>query len=242
MKPPKYKRILLKLSGKALSGSAPFGIAPDALKYMATEVSQVVAMGIEVGLVIGGGNLFRGATLRTTGIRQVTGDQMGMLATVMNALALRDALIQSGVDVHILSAIAMPGVVEPHSRDVALRHLAAGSVVIFTAGTGNPLFTTDSAACLRGIEIEADLILKGTRVDGIYTDDPEQVPDAHFIPHLSYQQVLVDQLGVMDLTALCLCQDHAMPIRVFNMGIAGILTEIMMGAEHGTLVSAALSE
>lgn len=236
---PQYKRILLKMSGEMLAGDAGFGIDPGVLHRMMLEVSQIAGMGVEVGLVIGGGNLFRGAVLQAAGLNRVSGDQVGMLATVMNALVLRDTLLQLGVDAQVLSAIPILGIAESYNRSSAMRYLAAGTVVIFAAGTGNPLFTTDSAACLRGIEIEADLVLKGTKVNGVYSDDPKQVPGAEFIPRLSYQEILARQLDVMDLTAICLCLEHDMPVRVFNIGIEGVLTELILGADRGTLIAAA---
>ena len=237
---PQYKRVLLKISGEFLAGDAAFGIQPDILHRLAEEIAQTLTAGAEVALVVGGGNLFRGAELQTAGIERVTGDQMGMLATVMNALALRDVFQHIGLDAQLMSAIEMPGVAERYSRQRAIEHLDAARPVIFAAGTGNPLFTTDSAACLRGIEIGADLVLKGTRVDGVYTGDPEQDANAQFIPRLSYQQILSEQLQVMDLTAICLCLAHSMPIRVFNIGKAGALSDIMAGTPHGTLISDAV--
>ena len=235
---PKYKRILLKLSGEALMGDGDFGIDPNVLNRMALEIGQLVGIGVQVGLVVGGGNLFRGAALSKAGMDRVTGDHMGMLATVMNALALRDALERSNIDTRVMSAIPMSGVVEHYDRRRAMRYLNSGDVVIFSAGTGNPFFTTDSAACLRGIEVEADVVLKATKVDGIYDSDPIQNPDAVKFDQLTYDEVLDRKLGVMDLTAICLVRDHDMPVRVFNMNKSGALLNVVVGNNEGTLVSA----
>ncbi|MWV12922.1 UMP kinase [Pseudomonas sp. L-22-4S-12] len=233
---PRYKRILLKLSGEALMGSEEFGIDPKVLDRMALEVGQLVGIGVQVGLVIGGGNLFRGAALSAAGMDRVTGDHMGMLATVMNALAMRDALERSNIPATVMSAISMVGVTDHYDRRKALRHLATGEVVIFAAGTGNPFFTTDSAACLRAIEIDADLVLKATKVDGVYTADPFKDPNAEKFERLTYDEVLDRKLGVMDLTAICLCRDHKMPLRVFNMNKPGALLNIVVGGAEGTLI------
>ena len=236
-KDKKYKRILLKLSGEALTGDADFGIDPKVLDRIAVEVGQLVGLGIEVGMVIGGGNLFRGAALHEAGMERVTGDHMGMLATVMNALAMRDALERAGIPTRVMSAIPMSGVVEHYDRRTAMRHLQAGDVVIFSAGTGNPFFTTDTAACLRGIEIGAELILKATKVDGVYSADPNKFPDAVKFDRLSYDQVLEKKLGVMDLTAICLTRDNHMPIRVFNMNKPGaLLNNVIMDNADGTII------
>lgn len=234
----KYKRILLKLSGEQLMGSEGFGIDPKVLDKMALEVGQLVGIGVQVGLVIGGGNLFRGAALNEAGLDRVTGDHMGMLATVMNALAMRDALERSNISSNVMSAIPMSGMVDHYDRRKAIRLLENGEVVIFAAGTGNPFFTTDSAACLRGIEVEAELVLKATKVDGVYSDDPIKNPDAVKYDTLTYDKVLMDKLAVMDLTAICLCQDHNMPIRVFKMDKVGALLNIIVGDNEGTLISA----
>ncbi len=231
---PKYKRILLKLSGEALQGDQDFGIDPKVLDRMALEIGQLVGIGVQVGLVIGGGNLFRGAELSEAGLDRVTGDHMGMLATVMNALAMRDALERSNIKCRVMSAIPMSGIVEHYDRRRADRHLDGGDVVIFSAGTGNPFFTTDSAACLRGIEIGADIVLKATNV---YDSDPKKNPNAVKYQTLNYDEVIERQLGVMDLTAFCLARDHEMPIRVFNMATPGIMAQIMIGADEGTLIT-----
>jgi uridylate kinase len=238
----KYKRILLKLSGEALMGSLGFGIDPKVLDRMALEVGQLVGIGVQVGLVVGGGNLFRGAALQTAGLDRVTGDHMGMLATVMNALALRDALERSNIKSSVMSAIPMSGVVDHYDRRKAIRALSRGEVVIFAAGTGNPFFTTDSAACLRGIEMDADLVLKATKVDGVYSADPMLDPSAVKYDYLSYDEVLDKKLEVMDLTAICLCRDHNMPLRVFAMEQQGALLKIVVGGEEGTLVAATKRE
>ena len=214
-----------------------FGIDPKVMDRMALEVGQLVGIGIEVGLVIGGGNLFRGAALQEAGLDRVVGDHMGMLATVMNGLAMRDALVRSNIATRLMSAIQMNGVVEHYDRLKATRYLGDGEVVIFAAGTGNPFFTTDSAACLRGIEIGAEVVLKATKVDGIYDSDPELNPDAIKYNSLTFDEVLDKKLGVMDLTAICLCRDHEMPIRVFNMNSPGALINIIVGGEDGTIVT-----
>jgi len=234
---PRYKRILLKLSGEALTGQQEFGIDPQILNRIALEVGQLIGIGVEVGIVVGGGNLFRGAALQEAGLDRVAGDHMGMLATVMNGLALRDAMVRSNIGTRLMSAVQMSGMVEHFDRLSATRYLGNGDVVIFVAGTGNPFFTTDSAACLRAIEIEADIVLKATKVDGVYDRDPAKFKDAERFDHLTFDQVLDKKLGVMDLTAICLCRDHNMPIRVFDMNDAGALVGLMIGKQYGTLVS-----
>jgi uridylate kinase len=233
---PRYKRILLKLSGEALMGELGFGIDPKVLDRIALEIGQLVGIGVQVGIVIGGGNLFRGKALSEAGLDRVTGDHMGTLATVMNALALRDAMERSNIATRVMSAIPMSGIVEHYDRRKAMRGLNNGQVIIFSAGTGNPFFTTDSAACLRGIEINAEVVLKGTNVDGVYTADPKKDPEAAKYDTLTYTEVLDKQLGVMDLTAICLAQDHNMPLRVYNMHEAGNLAKIIMGGDLGTLI------
>ncbi len=241
-KDKKYKRILLKLSGEELVGEEGFGIDPKVLDRMALEIGQLVGIGVQVGLVIGGGNLFRGAALNAAGMERVTGDHMGMLATVMNGLAMRDALDRNNVSARVMSAIPMSGVVEHYDRRRAMTYLSAGEVVIFSAGTGNPFFTTDSAACLRGIEINAELVLKATRVDGVYSADPLKVPDAVLFARLTYDQVLDQKLEVMDLTAICLCREHNMPVRVFRMSKPGALLSIVVGGDEGTLIEESTEE
>jgi uridylate kinase len=241
-RPPRYKRILLKLSGEALMGDENFGIDPKVLDRMALEIGQLVGIGVHVGLVIGGGNLFRGAALSKVGMDRVTGDHMGMLATVMNALAMRDALERSNIKTRVMSAIPMSGVVDHYDRRNAMLYLSQGNVVIFSAGTGNPFFTTDSAASLRGIEVEADAVLKATKVDGIYNADPVTNPDATKYDFLTFDDAIERQLGVMDLTAMCLCRDQGMPVRVFNMNKSGALVNLVVGGHEGTLVNVNLPE
>ena len=232
----KHRRILLKLSGEAL-GIEGVGIDPKVLDQMALEIGQLVGIGVQVGLVVGGGNIFRGAELNAAGLDRVTGDHMGMLATVMNALAMRDALERARIHTSVMSAIPMSGIVEHYDRRRAIRHLEDGEVVLFAAGTGNPFFTTDSAACLRGIEIEADIVLKATKVDGVYSADPVTNPEATRFDELTYDEVLEKQLGVMDLTAICLARDHDMPLRVFAMGQNGALRAAVLGGDEGTLIT-----
>lgn len=234
--PIKYKRILLKCSGEALMGKVQFGIDPAVLDKIAHEVSELISMGVEVGLVIGGGNLFRGKALSEAGLGRVTGDHMGMLATLMNALALRDALERIDLPARIMSAIPMLGVVDPYHRRKAITHLRNGSVVIFAAGTGNPFFTTDTAASLRAIEIDADIVLKATKVDGVYSDDPTTNPEAKRYDFLTYRDVLTNGLKVMDATAICLCQEHGMPLQVFNMNDPDALKKIVTGVRVGTII------
>ena len=219
-------------------GKAQFGIDPSVLDKIAKDVAELIQMGVEVGLVIGGGNLFRGKALSQVGLGRVTGDHMGMLATVMNALALRDALERIDLPARIMSAIPMLGVVDSYHRRKAMTHLQNGHVVIFAAGTGNPFFTTDTAACLRAIEVGADIVLKATKVDGIYSDDPIKNPDAIRYDFLTYRDVLSKGLQVMDSTAICLCQDQDMPLQVFNMAEPDALKKIVMGERIGTIVGA----
>ncbi|QIK37307.1 UMP kinase [Caldichromatium japonicum] len=232
-----YRRILLKLSGEALMGTGPCGIDPEILERLAAEVRGLARAGTQVALVIGGGNLFRGAGLAAHGMDRIVGDQMGMLATVMNALAMQDALDRQGLAARVMSAIAIEQVCEPYERRRAIRHLEAGRIVIFAAGTGNPLFTTDSAASLRAIEIGADLLIKATKVDGVYSSDPLTDPAAVFYPRLSYDQALREGLQVMDATALVLCRDHAMPLWVMNINEPGALARLMRGEAVGSLVT-----
>ena len=233
---PVYKRILLKLSGEALQGTEGFGIDASILDRMAQEIKELVELGIQVGVVIGGGNLFRGAGLAKAGMNRVVGDHMGMLATVMNGLAMRDALHRAYVNARLMSAIPLNGVCDSYSWAEAISLLRNNRVVILSAGTGNPFFTTDSAACLRGIEIEADVVLKGTRVDGIYTADPEKDPTATKFHDITYDEVLKRGLKVMDLTATCMCKENNLPIIVFDMDTVGNLKKVMQGEEIGTLV------
>ncbi len=231
-----YKRVLLKLSGEALQGSEGFGIDPAVLDRMAQEIKELVEFGVEVGLVIGGGNLFRGAGLAKAGMNRVVGDHMGMLATVMNGLAMRDALHRAYINAKLMSAIPLQGVCTEYNWAEAISLLRNGRVVIFSAGTGNPFFTTDSAACLRGIEIEADIVLKATKVDGVFSADPVKYPDAELYSELDYNDVLEKELKVMDLAAFTLARDHNLPIRVFNMNKPGALRRVIMGEREGTLI------
>ncbi len=233
----KYKRILLKLSGESLMGEKNFGIDPERLSIYAQEIKDAAAAGIEVAVVIGGGNIFRGIQAAEGGMDRVQGDYMGMLATVINSMALQSALEGMGVQTRLQSAIKMEQICEPFIRRRAVRHLEKGRVVIFGAGTGNPYFTTDTAATLRAIEIEADVILKGTRVDGIYTADPEKVPDAVKYDTITFTEVYEKGLNVMDMTAFTLCNDNKLPIIVFDMNKAGNLKRLLAGEEIGTLVS-----
>jgi uridylate kinase len=234
---PRYKRILVKLSGEALMGESDYGIDPVFLKRLATEIGAVRNAGIEVALVVGGGNLFRGAGLARAGMDRVTADQMGMLATVMNSLALQDALESIGMYVRVMSAIRINEVCEDYIRRRAVRHLEKGRVTIFAAGTGNPFFTTDTAASLRAIEIDAQLLLKATKVDGVYDADPAANPTARRYERLRYDQVLDDRLNVMDATAIVLCRDHDLPMRVFNLNEANALVRAARGEDVGTLVT-----
>lgn len=233
---PIYRRVLLKLSGEALLGQGSWGIDPQVLERLAKEIAEIARLKVQIGIVIGAGNLFRGATLSSAGIDRVTGDQMGMLATIMNALALRDALEKMGSPTQILSAIPVNGMADPFDRLKAIHHLEQEKVIIFAGGTGNPLVTTDSAASLRGIEIKADVLLKATNVDGVYSADPARDPHAVLYHHLVYQEALDKELGVMDLTAFYQCRDHRLPIRVFNIKKPGVLLGIICGSNEGTLV------
>jgi len=230
-------RILVKLSGEALLGKADYGIDASVLKRVAGEIRDVQALGVQVAIVVGGGNLFRGAGLARAGMDRVTADQMGMLATVMNALALQDALEQQGLQARVMSAIRINEVCEDFIRRRAMRHLEKGRTVVFAAGTGNPFFTTDTAASLRAIEIEAQLLLKATKVSGIYSADPLKNPAAQHYPRLTYDRVLDERLDVMDATAIVMCRDYHMPLRVFNLGIPGELLRIINGEDVGTLVT-----
>lgn len=234
---PAFLRILLKLSGESLLGKEKFGMDPDAICAVTKAVSGLVELGVEVGIVIGGGNLFRGQALAKTGLDRVTSDQMGMLATVMNGLLLRDSFVKEKVPAELMSSISMYGVVEGYDRRKAVSYLESGRVVIFVGGTGCPFFSTDSAASLRSIEIGADILLKATKVDGVYSDDPLINPKAKRFTRLSYQDVLEKQLKVMDATAISLCKENDMPVRIFDMNKVGILKEIVLGADEGTLIS-----
>jgi uridylate kinase len=231
-----YKRILLKLSGEALMGQGSHGIDPQVIQRLAREIHTVVSSGVQLGLVIGGGNILRGAGLASQGMNRVSGDHMGMLATVINALAMQDALEKAGTPCRVMSALTMNQVCESYTSRAAIRHLQQRRVVIFAAGTGNPFFTTDSAASLRAIEIGADIMLKATKVDGVYSADPVTHPDATLYQRISYEDALAQKLGVMDATALVLCSEHDMPLRVFNVFEAGQLGRIVEGQDVGTLV------
>jgi uridylate kinase len=233
----KYKRILLKLSGEALMGENKYGIDPDRLMQYATEIKKVKDMGIEIAIVIGGGNIFRGEQAERIGIDRVQGDYMGMLATVINAMALQGSLERCGLYTRLMAGIRMEQVCEPFIRRRAVRHLEKGRVVIFGAGIGNPYFTTDSTASLRAIEIEADVVLKGTRVDGVYSADPEKDPNAVRYTNISFQDVYKNNLNVMDMTAFTLCQENNLPIIVFDMNKPGNLQKLVSGQEIGTLIT-----
>lgn len=232
---PVYKRILLKLSGEALQGDH-FGIDPNKLALVSAEVSSVVKLGVQVAIVIGAGNLIRGADLYTTGFDRVTADQMGMLATVINGLALRDAFEKKSIPVQVMSAITVPGIADHYDRVKAKALLNQNNALIFVGGTGNPLVTTDSAAALRGIEIGADIVIKATKVDGVFASDPIKNPKAERYTHLTYNEVLEQRLGVMDLNSILLCKDHNLPLRVFNMSKQGALQRIVLGEDVGTLI------
>ncbi|MBS0612792.1 MAG: UMP kinase [Proteobacteria bacterium] len=234
---PAYRRILVKLSGEALLGSENYGIDPVILKRIAVEILEVMKMGVEVAVVLGGGNIFRGAGLARAGMDRVTGDHMGMLATVINALALQDAVESMGAHARVMSALRINEVCEDYIRRRAVRHLEKGRLVIFGAGTGNPFFTTDTAASLRAIEINADVLLKATKVNGIYDADPVQHKDAKRYSRLTFDKVLADRLNVMDATAIVMCQENNLPLQVFNMFNGGDLIRIVQGEDVGTVVS-----
>ncbi|MCX7554806.1 UMP kinase [Marinicella sp. S1101] len=234
----KYKRILLKLSGEALMGAEDYGIDPQVINRISKEIAQVHQLGVQIGIVIGGGNIFRGAGLSKSGIDRVTGDHMGMLATVMNSLALQNALEKQDIKVRVMSAIGIHEVCEDYIRRRAIRHLQKGNITVFAAGIGNPFFTTDSAASLRAIEINADIVLKATKVDGIYSADPVKDPNAFKYDHLTYDEVIEKKLAVMDTSAVVLCRDRQMPIQIFNMNKENALMDIVMGSTIGTIVSA----
>ncbi len=233
---PLYRRILLKLSGEALLGSQPFGIEPAMVARIADEIVDVCALGVEVAVVIGGGNIIRGVSAADQGIDRITGDSMGMLATVINALALQDAMEKRKVYTRVMTAFEVRAVAEPFIRRRAIRHLEKKRAVIFAGGTGNPFFTTDSAAALRANEIKADAILKATRVDGIYTADPRKSPSARLLPRVTHQEVLEKQLDVMDAASVALCRDNRMPIRVFNLLVPGNIRRVVLGESVGSVV------
>jgi uridylate kinase len=233
---PVYRRILLKLSGEALQGDHLFGIDAGKLARISQEVASVTSMGIQVALVIGAGNLIRGADLCAAGFDRISADQMGMLATIINGIALQDAIANKSIPVVLMSAFGIPSIAEQSDRTKAKQYLDTGHVVIFAGGTGNPLVTTDSAAALRGIEVGADIVLKATKVEGVYDEDPIKNPNAERFHTLSYEDVITKRLGVMDLNAILLCQDHGLPLRVFNMNKQGALKRIVMGEDVGTLI------
>ena len=239
---PVHKRILLKLSGEALMGQLEYGVDPEVIRRIAAEIAEVTAMDVQIGVVLGGGNIFRGAGLARSGMDRVTGDQMGMLATVINSLALQDALEREGCFARVMSALQINEVCEDYIRRKAIRHLEKGRVVIFAAGTGNPFFTTDTAASLRAIEISADILLKATKVDGIFSADPLKDSSARRYTQISYDEVLHNKLQVMDATAIVMCRDNNIPLRVFNLTTAGSLLRIMRGETLGTLVNNGLEQ
>jgi len=231
-----YRRILLKLSGEALMGEDSHGINPGIVNRIASEVGALVGAGVQVALVVGGGNIIRGMQLAECGMDRVTADHMGMLGTLINALSLQDALEHQGMHARVMSAVQINQICEDYIRRRAVRHLEKGRVVIFAAGTGNPFFTTDTAASLRGVEINANAVLKATKVDGVYSADPVTDPTAKFYAHLSYDEVLMNKLNVMDATAIVLCRDNKMPLRVFNIGKPGALKRVVLGEQEGTLI------
>ncbi|WP_137892092.1 UMP kinase [Ramlibacter sp. 2FC] len=235
---PAHQRILLKLSGEALMGDDAFGINRGTIERIVGEIAEVTHMGVQVAVVIGGGNIFRGVAGGSAGMDRATADYMGMLATVMNALALADAMNKAGLVARVMSAIAIEQVVEPYVRPKALQYLEEGKVVVFAAGTGNPFFTTDTAAALRGAEIGAELVLKATKVDGVYTADPQKDPDARRYAKLSFDEAMSQNLGIMDATAFALCRDQKLPIRVFSIFKHGALKRVIQGEDEGTLVYA----
>lgn len=233
---PQYKRILLKLSGEVMAGANSFGIAPDRVQALAAEIAEVARTNIELGLVVGGGNFFRGVAAAAKNMDRVTGDHMGMLATVINALALQDALEKAGVPTRVMTAIQMHQVAEPYIRRRAIRHLEKGRIVIFAAGTSNPYFSTDTAATLRALEIHAEVIAKATKVDGVYDKDPMRHTDAVRYPEVSYLEVLAKSLAIMDASAVAMCRDNHLPIQVFNLNVYGNIMRMSKGEPIGTLI------
>jgi len=233
----KYKRVLLKLSGESLMGDKGFGISSDVLDFFSDEVKKVYEIGVELGIVIGGGNIYRGLSAASQGIHRVTGDQMGMLATIINSLALQNAIEKKGIATRLMSSLKMEEIAEPYIRRRAIRHLEKGRVIIFGGGTGHPYFSTDTAASLRAVEIGADVIVKGTRVDGVYDSDPEKNPDALKFENISYIDILKKNLRIMDLTAVSLCQENNLPMMVFNMDVPGNLLKLVIGEQIGTYIS-----
>ena len=237
MADPKYRRVLLKLSGEFLAGDQEFGIDPARASYLANEIKSIHEIGTEIGLIIGAGNIFRGMEAASKGMDRVTGDYLGMLATIMNAIAVQDALEKSGCETRTLSAINISQIAEPYIRRRAIRHIEKGRIVIIAGGTGNPFFTTDSAAALRATELGTEIVLKGTKVDGVFNKDPVKHKDAKQYDQISYDSILHDNLRVMDLTAITLCKENKLPINVFNINYSGSLKELIMGAKIGTLVT-----
>lgn len=233
----KYKRVLLKLSGESLMGEQGFGISSEVLDFFSNEVNSVHGAGVQLGIVIGGGNIYRGLSAASQGIHRATGDQMGMLATMINSLALQNAIEKKGIFTRLMSAIKMEEIAEPYIRRRAIRHLEKGRVVIFGGGTGHPYFSTDTAASLRAVEIGADVIVKGTRVDGVYDSDPEKNPDALKFESITYLDILKKNLRIMDLTAVSLCQENNLPMMVFNMDVPGNLLKLVQGEQIGTFIS-----
>lgn len=238
MATPRYKRILIKLSGEALMGEDSFGINRETIERIASEIGQVAALGVEIGVVIGGGNIFRGVAPGAAGMDRATADYMGMLATIMNALALQDSMRQLGINARVQSALSIEQVCETYIRGKAIRHLEEGKIVIFAAGTGNPFFTTDTAAALRGSEIGAEIVLKATKVDGVYTADPKKDPAAKRYQRLSFDEAITKHLKVMDATAFALCRDQKLPITVFSIEKQGALLGVVLGEDEGTYVYA----
>jgi uridylate kinase len=233
---PRYRRIMIKLSGEALMGSQPFGIEPTVVRTVASGIAEVATLGVEIAVVVGGGNIIRGVSAHEQGIDRITGDSMGMLATVINALALSSAIEQLDIPTRVQTAIEMNEVAEPFIRRRAIRHLEKGRVVLFAGGTGNPFFTTDSAAALRANEIDAEVLMKATKVDGVYTSDPVADQDASLIPRLSYEEVLRRGLKVMDAAAIALCMESQIPIQIFNIGVPGIMKEVALGQDVGSWI------
>ncbi len=233
---PKYDRILLKLSGEVMAGGASFGISAERVQALACEVAEVARAGVQLGLVVGGGNFFRGVAAAAQNMDRVSADHMGMLATVINALALQDALEKAGVPTRVMTAIEIRQVAEPYIRRRAIRHLEKGRIVIFAAGTSNPYFSTDTAAALRALEIHAQILAKATRVEGVYTKDPLKHPDAQLYREISYHEVLAGELGVMDASAVAMCRDNKLPIGVFNLNTTGNIMRMSMGEPVGTLI------
>jgi len=233
---PQYERIVLKLSGEVLAGAGRFGIDPERVRSLAEEIAAVVNKGVQIGLVVGGGNFFRGAAAAAMNMDRVAADHMGMLATVINALALQDALEKAGAPTRVMTAIQMHQVAEPYIRRRAIRHFEKGRIVLFAAGTSNPFFSTDTAATLRALEIHAQVIAKGTRVEGVYDKDPLRYPDAVLYPEITYHEVLSKALGVLDASAVAMCRDNKLPIRVFNLNVFGNIMRMSMGEPIGTII------